>query len=406
MNPSAPGWIPKFISQYKKQGLIDDYVDENQFYNHLKSTGFLYGVSIKALPKDPVSNLKITSDEYTKINLFHTLLFTFFHKNPKATFEEAIVSIIHFYKLLEKGKISFLNKLSLSQSASSNLEHILSSRLQDTNGILKKKSTSIITYALLFLDVLSFRKFLDSPNFLKKYTQDLENIIINCSFLALKAKKNKDKFDNQLIELYGSSTDYMIETDQRPTTLSLDSLNNMENYDNFEKEYILDLCSLAVWDDRKLDETEYEFMEKLTELLGFEKDQLDHSIHSLIGFSEIHSEKIKLFKYSNPMNQLYKQSTETVKLLIRRNKKRLLMEMEESGELVMLLGQSTLRELSSEEKSKVKEQLLDICKTVPSLTIFLVPGGSLLLPLLVKYIPSILPSSFQENRIDTKKNKK
>jgi hypothetical protein len=79
------------------------------------------------------------------------------------------------------------------------------------------------------------------------------------------------------------------------------------------------------------------------------------------------------------------------------------MEMEESGELVMLLGQSTLRELSSEEKTKVKEQLLDICKTVPSLTIFLVPGGSLLLPLLVKYIPSILPSSFQENRIDTKK---
>ena len=87
-----------------------------------------------------------------------------------------------------------------------------------------------------------------------------------------------------------------------------------------------------------------------------------------------------------------------------KNKKRLLKELEESGELVMLLGQSTLRELNSEEKTKVKEQLLDICKTVPSLTVFLVPGGSLLLPLLVKYIPSILPSAFHENRID-KKNK-
>ncbi len=403
MNPSASGWIPKFISQYKKQGLIDDYTDEDHFYNHLKSTGFLYGVSIKALPKDPVSNLIITTDEYTKINLFHTLLFTFFTKNPKGSFEEAIDSIIRFYKTLEKGKISFLNKLSLTQSASSNLEHILSSRLQDSNGILKKKSTSIITHALLFVDVLSFRKFLDSPNFLKKFTQELENIIINCCFLALKAKMNKDKFDLQLIELYESSTDYLIETHQRFSKLSLDSIEDTSNYDNYEKEYILDLCSLAVWDDRKLDDSEYKFLKKLTQLLGFEKNKLDHSINSLIGFSEIHSEKIKLFNYSNPLNQMYKQSTDTVKLLIRRNKKRLLKEMEESGELVMLLGQSTLRELDSEEKSKVKEQLLDICKTVPSLTVFLVPGGSLLLPLLVKYIPSILPSSFQENRIDPKK---
>ena len=53
-----------------------------------------------------------------------------------------------------------------------------------------------------------------------------------------------------------------------------------------------------------------------------------------------------------------------------------------------------------DEKSKVKEQLLDICKTIPSLTIFLLPGGAILLPLLVKLIPKLLPSAFDENRID------
>lgn len=403
MNPSASGWIPKFLTQYKKQHLFDDYDDENHFFKQLKSTGFLYGVSIKALPKVPLSNLKITTDEYTKINLFHTLLFTFFNKNPNKSFDEAIDSIIHFYKYLEKGKISFLYKLSLSQSASSNLEHILSRRLQDTNNILKKKSTSILTYALLFLDILAYRRFLVSPNFLKQFAQDLENTLINCCFHALKAKYKKDKFDQQLILLYESSTDYLIENDSQSNSLTLDSLSDLSNYDDYEKEYILDLCSLAVWDDRKLDKTEYLFLKKLTKLLGFNEDKLNQSIKSLKEFSYQHTKKIKLFNFSNPLNQLYKQSASTVKLLIRRNKKRLLIELEESGELVMLLGQSTLRDLSSEEKSKVKEQLLDICKTIPSLTIFLVPGGSLLLPLLVKYIPSILPSSFQENRIENKK---
>ena len=86
-----------------------------------------------------------------------------------------------------------------------------------------------------------------------------------------------------------------------------------------------------------------------------------------------------------------------------RNKKRLLKELSESGELLVLLGQSTLRELDAKEKDKVKEQLLDMFKSIPSLTIFLLPGGSLLLPLFIKFIPKLLPSAFNENRIDDNK---
>ncbi len=64
---------------------------------------------------------------------------------------------------------------------------------------------------------------------------------------------------------------------------------------------------------------------------------------------------------------------------------------------MVLLAQSTKRDLDDKEKKKVKKQLLDICKTIPSLTIFLLPGGGILLPVLVKYIPQLLPSAFNEN---------
>jgi hypothetical protein len=56
-----------------------------------------------------------------------------------------------------------------------------------------------------------------------------------------------------------------------------------------------------------------------------------------------------------------------------------------------------VRDLNDVEKQKVKEQLLDICKSIPSLAIFLVPGGSILLPILIKFIPKLLPSAFNEN---------
>jgi hypothetical protein len=159
---------------------------------------------------------------------------------------------------------------------------------------------------------------------------------------------------------------------------------------------------LAIHDDHEVDASEYVFVKELSAVLGFSLDDLDESIESLRKFSALHSEKIQLFKYSNPVNQFYRQSTKTVKNLILRNKSRLGKELDESSELLILLGQSTIRDLNAEEKTKVKEQLLDICKTIPSLTIFLLPGGTLLLPLLVKFIPKLLPSSFQDNRIDKK----
>jgi hypothetical protein len=88
-----------------------------------------------------------------------------------------------------------------------------------------------------------------------------------------------------------------------------------------------------------------------------------------------------------------------VSKLIKRNSKRLLNELKESKELMVLLTKSTTRELTDEEQKKVQNQLLDIMKSIPSLAIFMLPGGAILLPLFVKFIPKLLPSAFDENRI-------
>jgi hypothetical protein len=156
---------------------------------------------------------------------------------------------------------------------------------------------------------------------------------------------------------------------------------------------------LAVWDDRELDADEFSFLEGLSALVGVDDTTLEESIGHLVTFSGKHAGKIALFNYAHPVQQFYKQSTETVRLLILRNRKRLARELNESGELVVLLGQSTVRELSREEKRKVRGQIFDLCKSIPSLAIFLLPGGTVLLPIFMKLVPQLLPSSFDENRI-------
>ncbi|HBL80288.1 MAG TPA: hypothetical protein DDZ79_10375, partial [Aequorivita sp.] len=244
------------------------------------------------------------------------------------------------------------------------------------------------------------------PDSAKAYYKQLETVVLTACFHTLKSKKKKTKYDKLLIELFESSSQYIIDDTEGGAATFLESLNYLKNSDNsLEKKYLLDLCCLTVWEDLKMDEIEHQFLQQLLVTLDLSETELQQSLLALNVFSQKYTEKILLFEYSHPVKQFYKQSASTVKLLIIRNKDRLTRELEESGELMLLLGQSTLRDLSADEKRKVKEQLLDICKTIPSLTIFLLPGGSVLLPLLVKFIPKLLPSSFQENRIESFKRK-
>lgn len=406
MNPSTSGWILKFLNLFDGSELLAPYENEKSFYTALKQTGFIYGISVAALPKKSLGYLKLTKEELSKINLFHALLFQFFNKNETASNKEAIDSLLLFYEHLEKKKARFFNKFSRSNNPAYALEHILSTRLQEANTLLKKNTVSLLTYALLYLDVLAYKQWLIEPNATKKYYEQMETVILMGCFYTLKSKKKKTKYDKLLIDLFESSTQYIIDETDAGAATFLESVNYLnDSEDSLEKNYMLDMCCLTVWEDLKLDQSEQQFLQQLLVTLDFSEEELQYSLSALSMFSKNYTEKIHLFEYSHPVKQFYKQSSSTVKLLIIRNKDRLARELEESGELVVLLGYSTVRDLSAEEKIKVKEQLLDICKTIPSLTIFLLPGGSVLLPLLVKFIPKLLPSSFQENRIETFKRK-
>src|SRR3989454_7427346 len=78
------------------------------------------------------------------------------------------------------------------------------------------------------------------------------------------------------------------------------------------------------------------------------------------------------------------------------NLDRLLQEIREPRELGELLAKAAAGgTLSGEEKTKIREQLIDLAKTIPALAIFAAPGGMLLLPILLKLLPfNLLPSSF------------
>ena len=99
MNPSASGWIPKFLTIVDKQHIKENINDIFYYYKKLKTTGFLYGTSTEALTSKPLlSKLNITRDEYTKINLFQSLILYFLQINPMQILTMQLLVLLHSTK--------------------------------------------------------------------------------------------------------------------------------------------------------------------------------------------------------------------------------------------------------------------------------------------------------------------
>jgi hypothetical protein len=216
--------------------------------------------------------------------------------------------------------------------------------------------------------------------------------------LALQIKTVKTSNDDLLIKLFDASLRYTKFSKVDIQTIEQLPLDYFK--DDLEKFYLLDMAGLTVWNDGKLDNEESYFLHKVAQILQLSDEITRESIQDITDFITAYKSEIQYFNYSNPVKHFYEQTTSSVEFLIKRNKNRLSKEIVESKELMHLIMQSTKRDLDASEKKKVKKQLLDICKSVPSLTIFLLPGGSLLLPILIKFIPQILPSAFNENLED------
>lgn len=396
MNPSATGWINKYLIEYAQDLKHLSAYSLEEFYQELKKVGFIYGTNLIPVSQRQNADFKLTQEELAKVNLFTALSIVYFHHNPKNDHELCLQTIISFYASLKRTHQSlFQFKWSSRTKPERELESILHQRVQTNNSYLQKNFSNIVTNALLFIDVLAFKNYLSKTHEPCWFATRIEELLVNTIYLALKEKKLKGKYDKIIIKLIQSSLRYH--------EVKVDKIKDIKNL-NFdilqtkvEKLYLIDMIGMTLYSDEIIDETEKHFITKLSNKLNISNHQLNSSIQFLYDFVEKNKSEIYYFNTAHPVKYFYDKTYRSISLLINRNKKRIVNEISESKELMNLLLISSYRELTFNEKKKVKIQLLDIFKTIPSLALFALPGGSLLLPIVIKMIPSILPSSFNEN---------
>lgn len=416
-NPESKNWIKKYFSLVENNiitldinPLVLNDVEKKSLHilELSENTGLIYGASNKLIFTQHL-NLKITKEERLKLLLFESLIFIYrLHNTSTFDAQKFLMCLVQFYDLkfdlYGHRWYYFLPK----KDASNNLENLLTKRIK------VKSSYSQTNYwfnhlsnSLLFIDLILFHSFCahQKPTFEEHYDPYTQTIL---TFIFGKTNSidpiHPDFIDRRILKnlilssgLEDSISDLLTNTNEKD--------EHFLEAEKFLKTHPM-LASFAfhllVFVNNPMPTENYNsesYLYKSAVELGLSIQDAE-SIYwecrkSLSEYSPEFSDLISDSESKILFNHLSKKYSR----ILGRNKDKFILELRESKELVELVRKSTKEELSQSEKELVKRQFLDLMKTVPSIGIFLIPGGSLLLPLILKLIPDLMPSAFKDNEI-------
>jgi uncharacterized membrane protein YebE (DUF533 family) len=163
------------------------------------------------------------------------------------------------------------------------------------------------------------------------------------------------------------------------------------------RRHLLDLTLMLILADRSFMESEQAFAAELIRRLGLWDEELEQSQAALAAFLTRNEGTLHFLRARTQVGLLAERVAARAQVMLRKNLDRIVNEVRETRELYELLLKSRNETLTAEEKGKVRAQLFDILKTIPTLAIFALPGGSMALPILIRLLPfNLLPTSFED----------
>lgn len=413
--PGSKGWISKYLQLIGSGEVSIDLpvhpgiTDEAFLHHYLTRTGIVYGHPTELLFGNHFDRSKWTADETLTVLLFEALLFTFIQKDPKKKFSEKdfLDSIELFYKKHRVQSLgAFLGYL-FKESTAEKLERILHKRTDVQRQISSTKSwLSYFNNAFIYLDVLLYQDFLKHRS---KNTLDYQHLaLLALAVITLSAYSDGtvEESEKALFETYLVSAD--LDNEEREIAklrfkngVSLNELKGDLPKNNWSvKRFLLDISALTVYCNHETVDDERNFLVELGEWLKLSDSDVEQAIMMAQQFVLQNHKDIAYLKDSNSVENVMNSVSKRWIKILGRNKDKLAVELKQSKELVSLIRKSTSTELTKEEKEKVKTQFMDIAKSMPALAIFLLPGGAILLPIVLKVIPSLVPSAFRENELE------
>jgi hypothetical protein len=407
-SPGSKHWINKYFDLVAKGEIpitrtaIADSEDQSLHAAFFK-TGVIFGFPGELLFAEQIERSSWTMDEQLSVLLFESLLKVYIHEKEWDE-HDFVNSVLSFYENYQERNSFNISALFSKESPQNKLESILKERIHIKRKWSNVLWVSYLNNSLVFLDVIAFRNFLRNQNRLSSVYKDFAHAAITTIVLAAYSNGRIDPQESTIFDVFLSSANisrsrinWMKEKGEK---LSLSDLELPEESCLLFRYYLLDLAVLTVFSDLIAEDEEKYFLNMLCKQLNVGRDHFNESIVLIESFILENNHRITFLKEMTSYDRLYANFSKRWIKVLGRNKDKLADELKNNKELIALVNKSMVQELSEDEKSKVKSQFKELVKSMPALAIFMLPGGALLLPVITKIIPDILPNSFRSNQID------
>ncbi len=429
MDPSSKNWLTLFVDEFQLR-LVENYAKLNTIcttnslsaftHSYLHSSGLFYGYA-KNHQFVEYKNADSWNDaDDFKIALIEGLFWSYVihldsqgKLNTSNSYDDILVECIQkiydFYVLFtmndtqnRKYRSIFSQKIDVKTT----IEYIIDTRVNNPT-MLKRDFWKGSQFNIFSgLDVLYFALWLQG-DYAYDRRDDIKQEIVTLTKQASSLEKHSLKNGKSLVSYLISSGNFKPETIEKienNVDIDFSICNQKESY--FIRLCLFDFAAFACACDNSLIVNEILFLTDLARKLNLHEDDTQQSLVTITNFLWLYGDKIFYLQYGEGFDVIKKSFVNRFQAFVQKNKKKIVSEVLESKELIELLRKSMNEDLSPEEKEKIREQILDVLKTIPSLAIFALPGGAFVLPILLKILPEeiLIPSSFRNKSEEKVKN--
>lgn len=415
LSPGAKGWINKYFDLVER-GEISLELDRPERSRKLQfmhltlgHSGIVFGYPMQLIYAKDLDDTHWTLEEKLKLLLFEAHLFVYqqIHLDEPFSKDAFLEALTGFYRYHNAGVIARLFKLFQKESEAEILESVLSKRVEIKSNYLENKWwVNSLSNAFAYLDVILFDEFEHKlkDQALMNYDNYAENALTAITLSAYSdgviESRETDLFHFFLASAHLDEEDRDIAIERFKKGAKLSDFSSFVSRHWLLKRFLFDISVLTILSTHEAQPDEVEYLNELSTHLEIDPLECENSIRMVENFVLKSKDKVAYLSDSSKYDKVYKSFTKRWTKVISRNSDKLRVELRESKELVLLIRKSGSQELTAEEKEMVRNQFRDLAKSIPALTVFMLPGGAVLMPLLLRLIPDLVPSAFRENEIE------
>lgn len=432
MEPASKNWLYELL-QHTEQSIsscstaeieqlfFQEHTVQDFTYRILHSTGVVYSYPLGLYVKDHPQIADWGDADLMKVVFADMMINISIFSHRDQLRDQGFASILslvladldqYYTQLVAEDDQPFsLRIFPPQETARQRIERYLNRRVASKSFFTRGFWSGVMSNAFLFLDAVIFCEYLENgkQRVPKEQFQVLKKAVIEISLCAIHANGRLEPTEETLFKFFLESAE-LTEYEERfyanlltkgMTTLGLQVPRNLPS---LQKKVVMEMCIVAAMADSHFGYEETHYINEIADRLNMSKGELEQSIIFTEGFLLKNAGRIVYLQNSSTLSMLGRSLNSRVWAMMKKNRANIRREISESRELMELMWKSQNESLTPEEREKVKTQLADLIKTIPSLAIFMVPGGSVLLPLLLRFLPDemVKPSSFRNSAADGK----